>query len=447
MIRLRKAGILLLSLLLAGCTQSGSAAAVPTASPTPVPTPLTADFHTVQEQAEKAGKLVASRNWEELSALFAEDAQQAHSPQDLEELISSHGSELSYVSAVSSILDGINSGYALMQGSDGMYQLLIRVNEELGIERLVLEKKPEIPEAEESGNWKEVPLEVGNEPKLAGLLTLPKEQDYPYVAVLMGEGLEDGMNASGTDPDFRRDLAHALAEEGIASIRYDMRLYKDPSCVLDPMEETLDRIYWRDFASAVHMLEQYPVDAQHIFYIGHGISGSLGYSAVYHHFEITKGLVLLNAPFGSGEELMAHYYGLSEDTADEAEEILASEKSQQEETESIGGYPSAWWKDWKSSQPLRYTRYVSMPIAIFQGENDTSVTEEEDYENWKSQKGSNVDMVVYEDAGHDLRDEDGSLETLATDISSWLDGKDLEQIVKKRDAAKARRSASRRKNS
>ena len=446
MIRLRKCIICLLCLVLAGCGSASEAAAVvsptPTAAP-PTPVPLTADFHTITAAMEEIGGYAAQYDWESISSMFARDVVQDHAASDLEALWKNTAGEEapSFLSACSSVNDGINAGYALMQCGSSMYYIVCRMNESLEILRLVVEKVQDIPQTEKNDDWEETAVEIGNDPKVAGILTMPAEAAYPFIAVLMPEQLDDAMDESGDDPSFRKDLAHALAERGIASIRYDMRLYEDSSMVLSVDELSLDRVLWRDFASAVHSLEKYPVDAQKgIVYIGHGIGGSFGYSALYHHFEITGGLVLLNAPYGDGTKLMAEYYGLDESVAEEAQAAL-DEDAESNVPETVGCYPLAWWQDFADAEPLKYTRYVAQPIAIFQGQDDAQTTVDDDYENWKSQKGSNVSMVSYSDTGHDMRDEDGSFDTLAEDISSWLDGEDLEEIVTKREKKKARDKA------
>ena len=88
---------------------------------------------------------------------------------------------------------------------------------------------------------------------------------------------------------------------------------------------------------------------------------------------------------------------------------------------------------------LRYTRYVAIPILIQQGEADQIVSFKEDYDSWKSQKGSNVTMKSYKDIGHDLRNEDGVFdEQFAEDIADWLNGVD---INKKKDTKDTKTTA------
>ena len=277
---------------------------------------------------------------------------------------------------------------------------------------------------------------VGNAPALYGILTLPMEEETAPIAILMPEELDDPMNESGSNETFRKDLAHQLAEHGVASVRFDMRLAEDP-VITSVFGWRFAQIVSEDFAAIAHSLELYPVDASKIVYIGHGTSGALGYGLVQHHFEITGGLVLINAPFETdGAQLFARAAWLDEETKELVSETLETEDA---ETEELAGYPVSWWKEWQNMGALRYTRYVAIPILIQQGEADQIVSFKEDYDSWKSQKGSNVTMKSYKDIGHDLRNEDGVFdEQFAEDIADWLSGVD---INKKKDTKDTKTTA------
>jgi hypothetical protein len=260
---------------------------------------------------------------------------------------------------------------------------------------------------------------------------MPNNKEEPVIAVLMPEELEDPMNESGSNAQFRSDLAHGLAENGIASVRFDMRSYEDPllSAVFGISYE---RMISQDFASIVHSLEQYPVNARKIVYIGHGPAGSLGYAAVMHHFEMDGGLVLINSPYTEdGAHLLQRAAWLKESYAEEAIEMLAKDP---EEQYSVGGFPPSFWQAFQDRNPLNFTRKVTIPILILQAEDDGVTFFKKDYEDWKSQKGSNVTMKSYAGLGHDLIGKNGVFDPeIAKDIASWINGED---INKKKTAGK-----------
>jgi hypothetical protein len=72
---------------------------------------------------------------------------------------------------------------------------------------------------------RELPVQVPGEPPLAGTLTLP-DAPAPVPAVLLATGsgpLDRDSNHRRLRFDVTRALAHALAEGGLASLRYDKR--------------------------------------------------------------------------------------------------------------------------------------------------------------------------------------------------------------------------------
>ncbi len=72
---------------------------------------------------------------------------------------------------------------------------------------------------------REIPVTVPGEPRLAGTLTLP-EAAGPVPAVLLAPGsgpLDRDSNHRRARFGVTRDLAHALADAGLASLRYDKR--------------------------------------------------------------------------------------------------------------------------------------------------------------------------------------------------------------------------------
>lgn len=430
---------LLCAILLAGCGRD--AGAVNDSVPERVQAPAaevqsyTVPGLTYGDVAEKAKEIeyaLAEERWDDIAALFAVKTD----PQSVKEKWFSDGEE-TYSPAGSAPVfrEGCIGAVVFLSSSSGVREAVIRMNEDLKIETMECLMRPPFSEPEQSEAWTEKWIYAGNEPKITGILTLPvkneeeedrdeEEESLPPVAVLVGEEMDDAMNESGSNTDFRKDLAHHLAEHGVASVRFNTRWFEDPK-LCEVFGYDLDFILSQDIASIFHSLETYPVDARRIVYVGHGAAGTMGYSYVYHHFEVTGGLVLINAPFtDSGAELFRRAAWLEESAAEEAAEALENEDASDDL--SVAGYPLSWWRDWDDMGALKYTRYVAIPILIQQAEDDRIVTEAEDYENWKSQKGSNVTMKVYPDTGHDLRGTDGSFEELfAEDIADWLEGIDI----------------------
>ncbi|MBQ9328681.1 MAG: hypothetical protein IJ225_09135 [Solobacterium sp.] len=394
-------------------------------------------YGRVAQKTEEIGAAIAAQNWEVCSSLFAvsSDALSSEELRTMFHAIAEGPYELLECDPI--YHDGYCGGMTLLRADTQELEVMVSLNQSLEIETMNVSLRNEVRETEESEEWTEILIEAGNAPTLHGILTLPEGVESPPVAVLVGEQLSDEMNASGSNRELRRDLAHQLAEHGVASVRFNTRLYEE-SALPEVFGYDLDLLFYQDLASIIHSLESYPVNARSIVYVGHGTAGTLGYSVVYHHFEVTGGLVLINAPFTEdGLELYGRSVFMEEAELDEVRDLL----EQEGEDDDVLGLPRSYWADWNRSGALRYTRYVAIPILIQQGEDDVIVTEHDDYDSWKSQKGSNVTMKTYEDIGHDLRNRDGETEEqIAEDIADWLDGVDINKPKTSASSSAGRKS-------
>ncbi|MDD7680504.1 MAG: alpha/beta hydrolase [Stecheria intestinalis] len=406
--------ILCLAVLFSGCSAAEESAAEQT-------------YASVRSMAEAVSSAVTQKDWKTLSGLFARSSEQSHRAKDLKALWAEQTSEDPGECLAEGVVfeDDRKGGELLFLAGDQEVQADFRLAESGKISSLQFFLRSEDPVLESSDTWTETAVSFGKEVSMRGVLTLPKDVESPPVAILMPEGMKESCNRSGNDDSFRKDFAHALAEAGIASVRWNTRLEEDPYLIQDSSEYSLNRILLEDFASVVHSLERYPVNAADIIYIGLGTGGSLGYYLVNSHFEITGGLVLLNAPY---EEDGISLLSRAEELNISADEVKYSIAAEPEIDPMIGGYPLTYWKDWNTAGALNYTPKVSMPIAILQGEADTITKFSSDYESWKSQKGSNVSMKSYPGLGHYLRETDGSLSAdVVNDIVRWHQGEDIEK--------------------
>jgi len=381
-------------------------------------------FGTLRKLAGTIGRAVENEAWEELSSLFWDGLEKRPDAVNIEEAFSDlHAGGVKLADTAALMDTDVRGGYAVFEGENGIYEAVFTADENLHLLSLVFAERRTGSRPESSDTFEEYEITAGNAPRISGMLTMPKEAEEPVVAILLPEEIDDAMDESGSNLTFRKDLAHGLAEKGIASVRFDMRCWEDPLLV-PVFGMSFDRTISRDFASIVHTLEQYPVNARKIIYIGHGPAGSLGYSAVAHHYEMDGGLVLLNSPYTEdGVHLLQRAAWLEESAAEEAKEMLEMEKEEQYE---IAGFPPSFWQAWQEHGALNYTRRISIPILILQAEADGVVYFKKDYEDWKSQKGSNVTMKSYPDLGHDLINKEEVFEPqICEDIAAWINGEDI----------------------
>lgn len=428
-LRLKKvvSSVVMVGVLLSGCgSDSSSASSSPSASATPAssPVPVVTDFHSVAARAETLARYVVQNDWDAISAFFASSSSQNHSPSQLQDafLSASDGVNGDRVIDDCARMDGdLITGFATVGAGDTQVRLRVRMNENREVLSLYFEKLPAVPEVEETDDYTEVAVKAGRDPAVNGILTLPKNHDYPYIGILMPAGLSDGMDASGSDPAFRRQLAHALASAGVATIRYDMRSYEDP-LLTEEDGWSLDLLMNQDLAWTIHHLDQYAVDATNIFYVGCGVSGGLGFGEMNEHYEMTKGLVLMDVPYADdGLSLFGSYYGLDEDTVLEARAALEAEEPDLKAL--VGEYPLSYWNEWNSL--LSSSLLVSGSYRRLVLSDDEAI-----YDAWDQGTKRYTEMASYDS----FTDEDGSMSTVAVDIAAWLDGEDLPSQTEKKDS-------------
>ncbi|PKK39291.1 hypothetical protein ABB02_01523 [Clostridiaceae bacterium JG1575] len=102
-----------------------------------------------------------------------------------------------------------------------------------------------------------------------------KEKALPVVVLLVpGSGPQDANETLGPNHPLK-DLAHGLAERGIATLRFDKRTYQ-PKQSLDPSKMTVQEEYLEDLEAAwAWLLQQKDLQGYYIGYLGHSLGGML----------------------------------------------------------------------------------------------------------------------------------------------------------------------------
>ncbi|MCB1601694.1 MAG: alpha/beta fold hydrolase [Xanthomonadales bacterium] len=249
---------------------------------------------------------------------------------------------------------------------------------------------------EPSEHWTEraITVTTGNI-QLPGLLTLPrKAQPIAGVVLVHGSGSHDRDETIGPNKPFR-DLAHGLAKQGIAVLRYDKRSQVNAASFAGKpftvKEEVID-----DAVAALALLAARPELAERpLFVLGHSLGAMLAPRIAA--ATPVAGMILLAAPARGLTEIipqqMTYIAQLDGNVSAEEEASMAQMQSTLDQIDALTagdrddpkllmGAPAAYWLDLEAYQPITAAQERQLPILLLQGESDYQVTMTDDYRRW-----------------------------------------------------------------
>lgn len=228
--------------------------------------------------------------------------------------------------------------------------------------------------------------------QLPGTLTLPLSASathkVPCIVLVHGSGPNDRDETLGPNKPFR-DLAWLLAEEGIATIRYDKRTKVYGGRYIPAGRESDYDVEAVDDAVAIiaQMAEVPEVDANRIYLLGHSLGGTLAPRIAQRSGRLA-GVILFAGAARPLEDLLIEQveYINSLSPSKEADAQIAVLKRQAENVKKIGTYgydeslpplmylPLSYWKFANAYKPLEVVAALNIPILVMQGERDYQVT-------------------------------------------------------------------------
>ena len=291
----------------------------------------------------------------------------------------------------------------------------------------------------------QVEFTVGEELKLDGILTLPKNVEKPPVVLLIqGSGQSDKNETIVLNTPFK-DIAQGLAAEGIATLRYDKRYYT----YLEEAQKLGDDLTLED-----EVLEDvnYAIDALNkdervgdIYILGHSLGGALAPAIAYEN-EAVKGIISMAGSLRPLYEISYDQNKASEkallekglEKKDEKElemlmmeveehiELLRGDISDIPNKEVLLGLPAGYQKSVKEYAGMNFIDKVNVPMLILQGEEDFQVYADVDYKLWEDTVGNrdNVTFKLYPKLNHLMMQTNGKKDVSEYDIKGTV-----EQIV------------------
>lgn len=278
-------------------------------------------------------------------------------------------------------------------------RIVVDVNGRISGFRLVPGTMPEVaPDpVPEDASYHEVDFPVGEDKALPGTLSLPKgDGPFPVIVLVHGSGPNDRDESIGPNKPFR-DLAHGLAEHGIAVLRYEKRTKAQPEAFA-ALDFTVDEETVDDAVAAVNrLLEDARINPDRVFVAGHSLGAMMG-PRIAQRAPAVAGLILLaptSRPLQDVVLEQVHYLAAADGEVDADEQAgidaltlqaaaVESLSADVPASETMLGLPARYWIDLRSYDPVALARELPQPILIVQGGRDYQVTPEGDFARWRA---------------------------------------------------------------
>ena len=246
--------------------------------------------------------------------------------------------------------------------------------------------------------------------ELKAVVTTPDNTaDYPVVILVQGSGASDFDETVGASKPFK-ELAHGLAQKGIASVRINKRLYQKPVLMHDQLtiwDEYMDDIYAAiDYAKANV--------SENVYVIGHS-QGGMSAPKIALDNDL-NGVVMMAGTIRGLEDIVldqntAALEAMDQYSKKEKQQILKATQDgvaavkalTEESTEPVLGIPAQYWlslRDLDAENILK--NKLDIPVLVLQGTADFQVYMDKDFEYMKSVLGhkENISFKAYDGLNH-----------------------------------------------
>lgn len=311
-------------------------------------------------------------------------------------------------------LEDRDLGYVYLTFKEDTLKLAISFDEEMKVKKLNMNFPSPVIEASNTLKYTEQNVMVGVDNMLNGMLTLPVGVSNPPIAILVQGSGPSNLNEEVYEMRPFEDIAHGLAELGIATIRYDKRTFAYPEWD-SVREESVQWEYLYDFASVLHQVEDMPVNHNQIYVIGHSLGGLLAPRLAAEHPEIKGIISLAGTPRGLEEVIRDQQInayvaeGANEQLLNgvkaSADKAVAEIQAVTKETATdkvINNIPLSYWYEMNQSRAYLYMGNLKCDSLILQGEDDFQVFYHIDYVEWEKLTAGmkNVQLRSYPGLSH-----------------------------------------------
>lgn len=232
----------------------------------------------------------------------------------------------------------------------------------------------------------DIDLQIGGEDGLPATLTLPRGAGpFPAVVLVHGSGAHDRDESIGANAPFR-DIAHGLAERGIAVLRYEKRTRRHPELLSDG-QLTIDRETTYDALLAIARLRELrAIHPGRIFVLGHSQGGMLAPRIAARAPDVA-GVILLAAPARPLLDLLVEQHRridlLDDGVINDAEQVALRRLAEAVSAIRAGhelpasrlpmGLPARYWRSVDAVDPVTEAAAIPQPMLLLQGGRDLHV--------------------------------------------------------------------------
>jgi alpha-beta hydrolase superfamily lysophospholipase len=291
-----------------------------------------------------------------------------------------------------------------------------------------------------SDAYTEVIVQLETEKPLEAVLTLPKTSGKPPVVILIhGSGPSDKDETIGENKPFA-DIAHGLAQRGIASFRFDKRTYTYPDDAAD--YATVRGEVLNDAAAAVKQMKNNK-SVGNVYVLGHSMGGMLAPTIAAESDGDVAGIILLagtprslvDLMYDQNMELIEAMKLLPEQTQEMIGDVNAQldplRELDESDTGDYLGAPASYWASLNAIDPAAVAEGLDIPMLIMQGTDDFQVSVENDFNAWKEllEGSEGVRFKLYDGLNHLFMPTSGKRDVTEYDAASVVDPQVIEDIA------------------
>lgn len=289
----------------------------------------------------------------------------------------------------------------------------------------------EEPKAMDTDTYSETEIKIG-EHELDGMLAMPKDtKEAPPIVILV-----QGSGSTNMDEDVSvcapfKDIAHDLADNGVATLRYNKRFYQYPE-LAEEEGITIDDEVLDDVDAAVAYAQKLADEGKvgKIFVLGHSLGGMLAPSIAQRN-ENVSGIISLAGTPRRLSEVMAEQLSSQLEQLDGEGRIYCERYLEQVETYRDTGelvpnenpaeyqmfFGQSWWDSLDEIHPAEIADELEIPMLFLQGEDDVQVYADRDFPAWKEylEDNENCEFILYEGLGHLFVDSTNHVDSQVSD--------------------------------